>query len=85
MALTGGLALNGTMGLVAMKMWAEDVNAKGGILGRPVALDYYDDQSNPANVPGIYTKLLDVDVMRLRHLGVRHQHHRAGDADRHRP
>jgi branched-chain amino acid transport system substrate-binding protein len=61
MALTGGLALNGTMGLVAMKMWAEDTNKKGGLLGRPVVLDYYDDQSNPANVPGIYTKLLDVD------------------------
>jgi branched-chain amino acid transport system substrate-binding protein len=61
MALTGGLALNGTMGLVAMKMWAEDTNAKGGLLGRPVKLIYYDDQSNPSNVPGIYTKLLDVD------------------------
>ena len=61
MALTGGLALNGTMGLVAMKMWAEDINAKGGLLGRPVKLDYYDDQSNPSQVPGIYTKLLDVD------------------------
>ncbi|MGH7093371.1 MAG: amino acid ABC transporter substrate-binding protein [Stellaceae bacterium] len=61
MALTGGLALNGTMGLVAMKMWAADTNKKGGLLGRPVVLDYYDDQSNPANVPGIYTKLLDVD------------------------
>ena len=61
MALTGGLALNGTMGLVAMKMWVEDTNAKGGILGRPVKLDYYDDQSNPSVVPGIYTKLLDVD------------------------
>ena len=44
-----------------MKIWEEDVNAKGGLLGRPVKLIYYDDQSNPAMVPGIYTKLLDVD------------------------
>src|SRR5947199_10079871 len=61
MALTGPLAANGKMSLVAMKIWEEDVNAKGGLLGRAVKLIYYDDQSNPSTVPGIYTKLLDVD------------------------
>jgi len=61
MALSGSLAPNGKMSLVAMKIWEEDVNAKGGLLGRPVKLIYYDDQSNPSTVPGIYTKLLDVD------------------------
>src|SRR5262245_52764908 len=61
MALTGPLAANGKMSLVAMKIWEEDVNAKGGLLGRPVKLIYYDDQSSPATVPGIYTKLLEVD------------------------
>src|SRR5438445_1778676 len=61
MALTGPLAANGKMSLVAMKIWEEDVNAKGGLLGRPVKLVYYDDQSSPATVPNIYTKLLDVD------------------------
>jgi branched-chain amino acid transport system substrate-binding protein len=61
MALTGPLAPNGKMSLLAMKIWEEDVNAKGGLLGRPVKLVYYDDQSSPATVPGIYTKLLDVD------------------------
>src|SRR5215470_10970361 len=61
MALSGPLAPNGKMSLVAMKIWEEDVNAKGGLLGRPVKLVYYDDQSNPSTVPGIYTKLLDVD------------------------
>src|ERR1700726_90384 len=61
MAMTGGLAANGKSALLAQKIWEEDVNAKGGLLGRPVKLVYYDDQSNPATVPGIYTKLLDVD------------------------
>src|SRR6266511_4143591 len=61
MALTGPLAANGKMSLVAMKIWEEDVNAKGGLLSRPVKLVYYDDQSNPSIVPGIYTKLIDVD------------------------
>ena len=65
MALTGGLAPNGKAALLAMQIWEHDVNAKGGLLGRPVKLVYYDDQSNPATVPGIYTKLLDVDKVDL--------------------
>ena len=54
MALTGGLAGGGKQALVAMEMWAQDINSKGGMLGRPVKLIYYDDQTNPKNVPGIY-------------------------------
>jgi branched-chain amino acid transport system substrate-binding protein len=65
MALTGGLAPNGKAALLAMQIWEEEINAKGGLLGRPVKLVYYDDQSNPATVPGIYTKLLDVDKVDL--------------------
>jgi len=65
MAMTGGLAANGKSALLAQKIWEEDVNAKGGLLGRPVKLVYYDDQSNPSTVPGIYTKLLDVDKVNL--------------------
>jgi branched-chain amino acid transport system substrate-binding protein len=60
-AQTGGLAANGKSALLAHKIWEEDINAKGGLLGRPVKLIYYDDQSNPAAVPAIYQKLLDVD------------------------
>ncbi len=65
MALTGGLAPIGKAALLAMQIWMEETNAKGGVLGRPVKLIYYDDQSNPATVPGIYTKLLDVDKVDL--------------------
>ncbi len=65
MALTGPLAANGKMSLVAMQVWEDDVNAKGGLLGRPVKLIYYDDQSNPSQVPSIYSKLLDVDKVDL--------------------
>ena len=65
MALTGGLAGNGKAALIAMQIWAEETNAKGGLLGRQVQLIYYDDQTNPATVPGIYTKLLDVDKVDL--------------------
>lgn len=65
MSLTGTLAPNGKVALLAMKIWEEDINAKGGLLGRPVKLIYYDDQSGASNVPGIYTKLLDVDKVDL--------------------
>ncbi len=65
MALTGPLAPNGKSALLAMKIWEEDINAKGGLLGRPVQLVYYDDKSSPSEVPAIYTKLLDVDHVDL--------------------
>src|SRR5437660_9402553 len=65
MALTGGLAAAGKTALLAMQIWQDDVNAKGGLLGRPVKLVYYDDQTSPPTVPGIYTKLLDVDKVDL--------------------
>jgi len=65
MALTGPLAGNGKAALLAMEIWADDVNAKGGLLGRKVELIHYDDQSNPSTVPGIYTKLMDVDKVDL--------------------
>jgi branched-chain amino acid transport system substrate-binding protein len=65
MALSGGLAGGGKAALLAYQIWAEDVNARGGLLGRKVELVYYDDQSNPSAVPSIYTKLLDVDQVDL--------------------
>jgi branched-chain amino acid transport system substrate-binding protein len=65
MALTGGVAQNGKQLIIALELWRDDVNAHGGLLGRPVELVYYDDQSNPSNVPGIYTKLITVDKVDL--------------------
>ena len=65
MALTGALAGAGKAALLSMQIWAEDVNAAGGLLGRPVELVYYDDQTNPSMVPGIYTKLINIDRVDL--------------------
>ncbi|HXP30519.1 MAG TPA: amino acid ABC transporter substrate-binding protein [Stellaceae bacterium] len=65
MAMTGGVAVNGKQVLVGMQIWRDDVNAKGGLLGRPVQLICYDDQSSPATVPAIYTKLIEVDKVDL--------------------
>jgi len=63
--LTGPLGLNGKQMIVALEIWRDDVNATGGLLGRPVELVYYDDQSNPSLVPGIYTKLVEIDHVDL--------------------
>ena len=65
MSLTGFLAANGKQALLGMKIWEEQTNKAGGLLGRPVKLVYYDDKSAPAEIPGIYTKLLDVDKVDL--------------------
>jgi branched-chain amino acid transport system substrate-binding protein len=65
MALTGGLAAAGKSALIAMEIWRDDINASGGLLGRQVELVYYDDQTNPSTIPGIYTKLLNLDKVDL--------------------
>ncbi len=51
MAVTSGIVPNGKAALLAMQIWEANVNARGDLLGRPVELVYYDDQSNPASVP----------------------------------
>jgi branched-chain amino acid transport system substrate-binding protein len=65
MAQTGALAGAGKQALLGAQIWEEEINTKGGLLGRPVKLIYYDDQTKPDSVPGIYAKLLDVDKVDL--------------------
>jgi branched-chain amino acid transport system substrate-binding protein len=64
-SLTGALASSGKANLLAQQIWAEEINAKGGLLGRPVQLVFYDDQTNASVVPGIYAKLIDIDKVDL--------------------
>ena len=64
-AQTGPLSAAGKSGLLALQIWREDVNARGGLLGRQVELVVYDDQGSPSLTPGIYTKLIDVDKVDL--------------------
>jgi branched-chain amino acid transport system substrate-binding protein len=65
LALTGAGASPAKVINTALEIWRDDINAKGGLLGRPVELVIYDDQSAPANVPIIYTKLITVDKVDL--------------------
>ena len=65
LALTGAGASPSKVINTALEIWRDDVNTKGGLLGRPIELVIYDDQSAPGNVPGIYTKLITVDKVDL--------------------
>jgi branched-chain amino acid transport system substrate-binding protein len=65
LSLTGPTAPAGKQVLTGLEIWRDDVNAKGGLLGRPVEFVYYDDQGNSANAPGIYVKLMGVDKVDL--------------------
>jgi branched-chain amino acid transport system substrate-binding protein len=65
MPLTGALAANGQTALLAQTIWKDDINRRGGLLGRPVELLCRDDQTNASLVPGIYQNLLDVDKVDL--------------------
>lgn len=65
MPLTGGLAAGGKSALIGIEVWRDDINQKGGLLGRKVELIVYDDKSSAAETPAIYSKLLDVDKVDL--------------------
>ena len=82
MALTGPLAANGKQALLGVKIWEEDTNAKGGLLGRPVKLIYYDDQIQPGDGAGHLHQAARRRQGRPRRRRLRDQHGRAGHAGR---
>ncbi|MBV9459917.1 MAG: amino acid ABC transporter substrate-binding protein [Bradyrhizobium sp.] len=65
MAQTGGLAGGGKPSLLGIEIWRDDINAKGGLLGRKVELVVYDDKSSAAETPALYSKLIDIDKVDL--------------------
>jgi branched-chain amino acid transport system substrate-binding protein len=65
LSLSGGLAANGQTARLAHQIWQDKVNACGGLLGRDVELVCVDDESDAANVAGIYQDLLSKDKVDL--------------------
>src|ERR1700728_216274 len=65
MAQPGGLTGGGKASLLGTEIWRDDINARGGLLGRKVELVVYDDKSSASETPAIYSKLLDVDKVDL--------------------
>ncbi len=64
-ALTGKYARTGQEQLQGFQMWVEEVNARGGLLGRKVRLVYYDDESRPETGARLYEKLITDDKVDL--------------------
>src|ERR1700756_4936048 len=65
LSLTGPLASNGKTARLAHELWAQDVNSRGGLLGRNVEMVCVDDETNPQLVLDIYKRLLDVEKVDL--------------------
>ncbi|RMB79595.1 amino acid ABC transporter substrate-binding protein [Streptomyces shenzhenensis] len=65
LSLTGPLADNGRSARLAHEIWREDINARGGLLGRPVEFVRYDDRGDASLVPGMYERLIDEDKVDL--------------------
>lgn len=64
-SLTGPLGSNGRTARLAHQIWEDEINRKGGLLGRRVQMVAHDDQTNPVVVPEIYSRLLDEDKVDL--------------------
>ena len=64
-SLSGDLAELGQQQLQGVRMWQEDVNSRGALLGRPVKLVYYDDRSDPATSTQLYERLISEDQVDL--------------------
>lgn len=63
--LTGESAEPGLWVERGMKFWAEEINAKGGLLGRPVTFKIYDDESSPQKAVTFAEKAITVDKVDL--------------------
>ena len=64
-ALTGKYARTGQEQLQGFEMWVDEVNARGGLLGRKVRLVHYDDESKPETGAKLYEKLITDDKVDL--------------------
>jgi branched-chain amino acid transport system substrate-binding protein len=65
LSLTGPVAANTRSARLAHEIWREDVNARGGLLGRPVELVCHDDRADAALVADLYRGLMDDDRVDL--------------------
>jgi branched-chain amino acid transport system substrate-binding protein len=61
LSLTGIFADGGKYSLEGYQLWIKQANAKGGLLGRPVQLKFYDDQSEPSTGVRLYERLINED------------------------
>ncbi len=65
LSLTGKYAEPSGMVRNGYRLWQKQVNARGGLLGRPVQLIFYDDRSSPELAARFYEKLITDDKVDL--------------------
>lgn len=65
MAITGGFSDVGKEYQKTYQWYVDQLNAGGGLLGRPVKLVLYDDESDPKKAASLYDKLITVDKVDL--------------------
>lgn len=65
LGLTGKYSEMSRQKLNAFKLWQGDINGRGGLLGRPVELVVYDDQSDAAQARERYEQLIRRDKVDL--------------------
>jgi branched-chain amino acid transport system substrate-binding protein len=64
-AMTGLVASSFAPLYVSVKIAVEEINAAGGILGRPIEIIEADDESSPAKEPAVMRKLIDSGAQAL--------------------
>src|SRR5262245_48939507 len=62
---TGSNGKTGQYQTEAYQLWEEQVNQRGGLLGRPVKMTIYDDASDPTTGQKLYEKLITEDKVDL--------------------
>ena len=65
LSLTGDFSTDGVAFQKGYELWAKDVNAAGGIMGRQVKLTILDDKSDPNQVVTNYQTLINTDHVNL--------------------
>jgi branched-chain amino acid transport system substrate-binding protein len=65
LSLTGDFSADGIAFQRGYQLWASDVNAAGGLLGRKVELKIVNDASSPTQVVTNYDKLISTDHVNL--------------------
>ncbi len=65
LSLTGTLAQSGEKNKRGYELWAEDVNSRGGLLGRKVEFLIFDDRSDAGTSARLYEKLITEDKVDL--------------------
>lgn len=65
LGLTGAYAHDSEMQWLAYRLWADELNARGGLLGRSVELLVRDDHSDPARARELYEALITRERVEL--------------------